>query len=74
VLCRVKHPAKFFILDGKTLDVFHKAFHIVSPWFKVRSGLKKCQQVGVELVCVRDRETVGRARVNLQGRVLDQLR
>src|SRR5450759_334850 len=27
VLCRIKHPAKLDILDGETLDVFHKAFH-----------------------------------------------
>src|SRR5450759_5410827 len=27
VLCRVEHAAKLDILDGETLDVFHKAFH-----------------------------------------------
>ncbi len=41
---------------------------------KATSGLKECQQVGVELVFVRVREAVGRARVDLQGRVLDELR
>jgi hypothetical protein len=41
VFCRVKHPTKLVILDGETLDVFHKTFHIVSPWFKATSGLKE---------------------------------
>ena len=41
---------------------------------KASSGLKECQQVGVELLLVRVREAVGCALVDLQGRVLDQLR
>ena len=41
---------------------------------KATSGFKECQQVGVELALVRVREAVGCARVNLQGRVPDQLR
>jgi hypothetical protein len=32
---------------------------------KATSGLEECQQIDVELVFVRVRETVGRARVNL---------
>ena len=41
---------------------------------KATSGLKECQKVGVELVLVRVRETVGCARVDLKGRVVDQFR
>ena len=41
---------------------------------KASSALKECQQVGVELLLVRVREAVGCALVDLQGRVLDQLR
>ena len=41
---------------------------------KAYSGLKECKQVGVELLLVRVREAVGCALVDLQGRVLDQLR
>jgi hypothetical protein len=41
---------------------------------KATSGRQECQQVGVELVFVRVREAVGCARVDLEGRVLDQLR
>src|SRR5450759_1825953 len=53
------------------------------PWFrrhesgstgKASSGLEECQQIGVELVPVRVREAVRCARVDLEGRVLDQLR
>ena len=40
---------------------------------KATSGFKECQQVSVKLVLVRIRETVGAARIDLQGRVLDQL-
>jgi hypothetical protein len=32
---------------------------------KATSGLKECQQVGVELVSIRIRETVGRAGIDL---------
>ena len=38
------------------------------------SGLQECQQVGIELVFVRVGETVWATWVDLQGRVLDQLR
>ena len=41
---------------------------------KATSGLKECQQVGVELVFVSIGEAVGRACVDLQGRILNQLR
>src|SRR3989440_9424943 len=39
-----------------------------------RLGPQKGQQVGVELILVRTAEAVGRARIDLQGRVLDDLR
>jgi len=41
---------------------------------KGTSGHKELQQVGIELVFVRFREAVGCARVDLQSRVLDELR
>ena len=44
------------------------------PGGKATLALKECQQVGVELVFVRFGEAVGCARVDLQRRVLDQLR
>jgi len=37
-------------------------------------GLEECEKVAIELVFVRIREAVGRPRVDLQGRVLDQFR
>src|SRR5260221_11628927 len=37
-------------------------------------GPQEGQQVGVELLLVCTHETVGRARIDLQGRVLDDLR
>src|SRR6266700_3060174 len=39
-----------------------------------RLGLQKGQQIGVELLLVREGEAVGRARIDFQGGVLDDLR
>ena len=41
---------------------------------KATSGFKECQQVGVELILVCIRQAMRGARIDLQGRVLDQLR
>ena len=38
-----------------------------------RLGLQEGQQIGVELLLVRKGEAVGGARIDLQGRVLDDL-
>jgi hypothetical protein len=67
---------RFWLQSFHELKLTIPPHGIISPGGagKAISGLKECQQVGVELVLVRDREAVGCARVDLQGRVLDELR
>jgi hypothetical protein len=49
VFCRVKHPPKFLILDGETLDVLHKSFHNDSS-FVLPDGGVRCHSARISIL------------------------
>jgi hypothetical protein len=74
VFCR-EIPMNQFIPHGIDI-VTHTRIGSTHPAPPVpgTSGFKECQQVGVELIFMCVRQAVGRARVDLERRVPDQLR
>src|SRR5450759_1636356 len=71
-------PAMAFPMAPQTAAITRRSRSPVNDIVMVSSfrasGLQKCQQVGVELFLVGVREAMRCAGVDLQGRVLDQLR
>jgi len=62
-------------MTGQKATPYSEPAQLLPPWGagETASGLKKSQQVGVDLVFQRRAHAVGRTRIDLESRIFDDL-